>query len=122
MHRTSTSAGPSTTPPASGSPGAAALSPAHAVDLGQVHNLVAHRGQLEALDYIADADETIRQPVLIHHGTADLRIPLETSLDLQATNPDLIQLITVEGAGHVESYDIDRQSYVDLCRFLADLG
>ena len=65
------------------------------------------------LDYIADADETIRQPVLIHHGTADLRIPLETSLDLQATNPDLIQLITVEGAGHVESYDVDRESYVD---------
>lgn len=75
------------------------------------------------LDYIADADETIRQPVLIHHGTADLRIPLETSLDLQATNPDLIQLITVEGAGDVESYDIDRESYVDsVLAFLADLG
>jgi uncharacterized protein len=75
------------------------------------------------LDYIADADETIRQPVLIHHGTADLRIPLETSLDLQATNPDLIQLITVEGAGHVESYDVDRQGYVDsVLAFLAELG
>jgi fermentation-respiration switch protein FrsA (DUF1100 family) len=75
------------------------------------------------LDYIADADETIRQPVLIHHGTADLRVPLETSLDLQATNPDLIQLIRVEGAGHVESYDVDRQGYVDsVIAFLADLG
>jgi uncharacterized protein len=75
------------------------------------------------LDYIADADETIRQPVLIHHGTADLRVPLETSLDLQATNPDLIQLITVEGAGHVESYDVDRQGYVDsVLAFLAELG
>lgn len=75
------------------------------------------------LDYIADADETIRQPVLIHHGTSDLRVPLETSLDLQATNPDLIQLITVEGAGHVESYDVDRQGYVDsVLAFLADLG
>jgi len=75
------------------------------------------------LDYIADADETIRQPVLIHHGTEDLRVPLETSLDLQATNPDLIQLITVEGAGHIESYDVDRQGYVDsVVAFLAELG
>jgi hypothetical protein len=74
------------------------------------------------LDYIADADETIRQPVLIHHGTADLRVPIETSLDLQATNPDLIQLIQVEGAGHIESYDVDRQGYVDsVLAFLAGL-
>lgn len=75
------------------------------------------------LDYIADADETIRQPVLIHHGTADLRVPIETSLDLQATNPDLIQLIAVEGAGHVESYDVDRERYVDsVLAFLGGLG
>ncbi len=75
------------------------------------------------LDYIADADETIRQPVLIHHGTADLRVPLDTSLDLVATNPDLIQLRTVEGAGHIESYDVDRQGYVDsVLAFLAELG
>jgi alpha-beta hydrolase superfamily lysophospholipase len=74
------------------------------------------------LDYIADADETIRQPVLIHHGTADLRVPLETSLDLQATNPDLIQLIQVQGAGHIESYDVDRQGYVEsVLAFLAGL-
>ena len=75
------------------------------------------------LDYIADADETIRQPVLVHHGTADLRVPIETSLDLQATNPDLIRLTQVEGAGHIESYDVDRQSYVDsVLAFLAELG
>jgi fermentation-respiration switch protein FrsA (DUF1100 family) len=74
------------------------------------------------LDYIADADQTIRQPVLIHHGTADLRVPMETSLDLQATNPDLIGLIQVEGAGHIESYDVDRQGYVDsVLAFLAGL-
>ena len=40
----------------------------------------------------------------------------------QATNPDLIQLITVEGAGHIESYDVDRQGYVDsVVAFLAEL-
>jgi hypothetical protein len=65
------------------------------------------------LDYVADADETVRQPVLIHHGTEDLSVPLETSIDLAAVDPDLIRLIQVEGAGHIESYDVDRQGYVD---------
>lgn len=75
------------------------------------------------LDYISDADQSIRQPVLIHHGTADLRVPVETSIDLQTTNPDLIQLIEVEGAGHVESYDVDPQGYVDsVLGFLGELG
>jgi uncharacterized protein len=75
------------------------------------------------IDYIDGAENTIRQPVLIHHGTADLRVPLETSQDLQAKNPDLIRLIQVEGAGHVESYDVDRQGYIDsILAFLADLG
>jgi hypothetical protein len=75
------------------------------------------------LDYVADADETIRQPVLIHHGTEDLRVPIETSVELARVNPDLIQLIQVEGAGHVESYDVDRQGYVDsVLAFLPGLG
>jgi hypothetical protein len=75
------------------------------------------------LDYIADADNTIRQPVLIHHGTADLSVPIQESLDLEETNPDLIQLIQVEGAGHVESFDVDRQQYVDeVIGFLQGLG
>ncbi|MGH8916043.1 MAG: alpha/beta hydrolase [Acidimicrobiia bacterium] len=65
------------------------------------------------IDYIADAERTIRQPVLIHHGTADLSVPLQESVDLAAANPDLIQLIEVPGAGHVESYDVDLQKYVD---------
>lgn len=75
------------------------------------------------LDYIADAEETIRQPVLIHHGTEDLRVPLDTSIELAAVHPDLIRLVEVAGAGHVESYDVDRQAYVDsVLAFLADLG
>jgi len=75
------------------------------------------------LDYLADADRTIRQPVLIHHGTDDLNVPLEESLELVEANPDLIQLIQVEGAGHVESFDVDRQKYVDeVIGFLQGLG
>ncbi len=77
----------------------------------------------KGLDHISDADESIRQPVLIHHGTEDLSVPLETSLDLVASNPDLIQLIQVEGAGHIESFDVDRQVYVDsVLAFLEGLG
>lgn len=75
------------------------------------------------LDYIADAGRTIRQPVLIHHGTNDLSVPLDESLELVEANPDLIQLIQVEGAGHVESFDVDRQKYVDeVIGFLQGLG
>lgn len=75
------------------------------------------------LDYIADADRTIRSPVLIHHGTEDLSVPIQLSLDLVDANPDLIQLIEVEGAGHVESFDVDRQRYVDeVLGFLEGLG
>jgi len=77
----------------------------------------------KVVDYISEAERTIRQPVLIHHGTADLSVPLEESLDLVEANPDLIRLIQVEGAGHVESYDVDRQKYVDeVVGFLQGLG
>jgi hypothetical protein len=35
----------------------------------------------------------------------------------------LIQLIQVEGAGHIESYDVDRQKYIDeVLGFLQGLG
>ena len=77
----------------------------------------------KVVDYISEAERTIRQPVLIHHGTADLSVPLEESLHLVEANPDLIRLIQVEGAGHVESYDVDRQKYVDeVVGFLQGLG
>jgi hypothetical protein len=67
----------------------------------------------KAINYIVDAERAIRVPVLIHHGTEDLTVPIEESLQLMETDPDLIRLIQVEGAGHVESYDVDRQGYID---------
>ncbi len=67
----------------------------------------------KAIDYINDADRSIREPVLIHHGTEDLTVPLEESVALVETNPELIQLVEIEGAGHVESYDVAPQQYVD---------
>jgi hypothetical protein len=77
----------------------------------------------KSIDYIADAERAIRQPVLIHHGTEDLSVPLEESLALVETNPGLIRLIQVEGAGHIESYDVDRQKYIDeVLGFMQSLG
>jgi pimeloyl-ACP methyl ester carboxylesterase len=77
----------------------------------------------KSIDYIADAERAIRQPVLIHHGTEDLSVPLAESLALVETNPGLIRLIQVEGAGHIESYDVDRQKYIDeVLGFIQSLG
>jgi fermentation-respiration switch protein FrsA (DUF1100 family) len=77
----------------------------------------------KALDYVGDAASTVRQPILIHHGTEDLTVPIEESVELAAAKPELIQLIQVEGAGHVESYDVDRQKYLDeVIAFLQGLG
>jgi hypothetical protein len=67
----------------------------------------------KAIDYVSDAERSVRQPVLIHHGTEDLTVPIEESIRLADSNPDLVRLIQVEGAGHVESYDVDRQTYID---------
>jgi hypothetical protein len=50
-------------------------------------------------------------------------VPLSQSLELVETDPGLIRLIQVEGAGHVESYDVDRQKYIEeVLGFLRDLG
>jgi uncharacterized protein len=75
------------------------------------------------IDYIEGAGTTIRQPVLIHHGTADLTVPIEESRELQAAKPSLVQLIEVQGAGHVESFNVDQQKYIDdVLGFLSGLG
>jgi fermentation-respiration switch protein FrsA (DUF1100 family) len=55
----------------------------------------------------------IRRPVLIHHGSADETVPLRVSIDLAAAVPDMVTLIEVPGAGHVESYEMDLDKYLD---------
>ncbi len=76
-----------------------------------------------AIDYIENAERSIGNPVLIHHGTEDLTVPIEVSVELADTNRSLIELIQVEGAGHVESYDVAPQQYVDdVLGFLQGLG
>lgn len=77
----------------------------------------------KSLNYIEPAQAGVRKPILVHHGTADLKVPVEESMEFAATNPTLIRLIQVEGAGHIESYDVERQKYVDeVLAFLQSLG
>lgn len=74
----------------------------------------------KSLDYIEKAERSLRVPVLAFHGTADETVPIEESRELEATDPELVELIEVEGAGHVGSFDVDYQGYVDAV--LAFLG
>lgn len=74
----------------------------------------------KSIDYIEKATRSLRVPVLAIYGTADDSIPNAQSIDLAEAQPDLVQLFEVEGAGHVESFDVDYQGYVD--RVLEFLG
>lgn len=77
----------------------------------------------ETLDYVSDADVIIRQPVLVHHGTDDMTVPIEVSIAFEEQSPELIELIEVEGADHVESYDVEPEEYVEsVLEFLSQLG
>jgi hypothetical protein len=66
----------------------------------------------QSLDYAEGAPSKLRQPVLIHHGTADQTVPVTESQELAESLPDQITLIQVEGADHVGSYDADPGKYV----------
>jgi fermentation-respiration switch protein FrsA (DUF1100 family) len=66
-----------------------------------------------SLDYIDNAGTSLNLEVLVHHGTADQTVPISTSIDFADAAPALVHLIQVQGAGHVESYDVDPDKYVD---------
>lgn len=66
-----------------------------------------------SLDYVDTARASLNAPVLVHHGTADMTVPISTSLDFADARPELVRLIQVEGADHVGSYDADPEKYVD---------
>jgi hypothetical protein len=75
-----------------------------------------------SLDYVERSEVSLRQPVLVHHGTADLTVPISESIELAETRPDLVQLIQVEGADHVGSYDVDPAKYIaEVLAFLQEV-
>jgi hypothetical protein len=64
----------------------------------------------ESLDYVRRLDGLF-VPTLVFHGTADTLVPLETSQRMAEARPQLVSLVTVEGAGHVEAREAGPDSY-----------
>jgi alpha-beta hydrolase superfamily lysophospholipase len=61
----------------------------------------------KSLDYVDKADRSLRVPVLAIHGTDDESVPIAQSIALEEASPELVDLIRVDGAGHVGSWDSD---------------
>lgn len=67
----------------------------------------------ESIDYVRRVD-ALSVPTLIFHGTADATVPIETSRALAAGRPQLVELVEVEGAGHVGSREASPVVYDQL--------
>lgn len=77
----------------------------------------------KTIDYIEKSSGSLRVPVLVHHGTEDKSVPVSQSISFAESNPDLVRLIQVPGAGHVGSYDVDPEGYVgEILHFLEEVG
>ncbi len=75
-----------------------------------------------SLDWVARADE-LDVPVLVFHGEGDPTVPFGASRDLALARPDLVTLISFEGAGHVASWNLDSTRYeAELRGFLDRTG
>ena len=62
------------------------------------------------LNYLAKAN-LIDVPTLIFHGTDDRRVPIELSVDLADALPEVADFVPIDGAGHVESWNVARLTY-----------
>lgn len=67
----------------------------------------------KSIDYVDKTDRSLRVPVLVHHGTDDLSVPIQQSIDFAERSPELIRLVQVRDAGHGESYDLNPEEYVE---------
>jgi alpha-beta hydrolase superfamily lysophospholipase len=66
-----------------------------------------------ATDYLSDTS-WLKVPTLVFHGTDDTTVPISTSIRLKQLKPSLVTLAVFPGAGHVESWNIDRARYTTL--------
>jgi uncharacterized protein len=67
-------------------------------------------------------DETtwLQVPALVTHGEDDPRVPISISIRLSELKPSLVAVERFPGAGHLESWNIDRSRYTSLVEsFLA---
>lgn len=67
----------------------------------------------QTLNYVQRADTSLRRPVLVHHGADDQSVPVTQSISFAEAAPGLVRLIQVPGAGHVGSYNVDPEKYVE---------
>lgn len=71
------------------------------------------------IDYLEDSD-WLTVPALVFHGTDDTRVPLSTSEEFAQDHPDLVTLVTVRDAGHVEAWNESPKAYdKELRKFVA---
>jgi hypothetical protein len=63
-----------------------------------------------AVDYLEDTS-WVDVPTLVVHGTEDATVPVGLSERLAAEKPDLVQLETFDGAGHVAAWNTDPARY-----------
>jgi alpha-beta hydrolase superfamily lysophospholipase len=62
----------------------------------------------------------LKVPALVTHGDDDTRVPISISVRLKELKPSLVTLERFPGAGHLESWNIDRSRYTSLVEtFLA---
>jgi pimeloyl-ACP methyl ester carboxylesterase len=74
-----------------------------------------------AVDYLRRADELV-VPVLLIHGDADRRVPIETSREFARARPDLVTYVEFANAPHVAAWNVDAERYEQTLRaFLAGL-
>jgi uncharacterized protein len=75
-----------------------------------------------AVSYLGETT-WLKVPALVTHGDDDPRVPISTSLRLNELRPSLVTLEVFPGAGHLESWNIDRSRYTSLVEsFLAPLA
>ena len=65
----------------------------------------------DGLNYLADTDAYADIPFLVFHGTADTTVPIATSREFAELLPAQVQLIEVDGAEHIESWNPDPDAY-----------
>lgn len=63
-------------------------------------------------DFIDDVDE-IDFPMLVFHGSDDSTVPIDVSSRLREERPDLVTLVAIDGAEHVQSWNDNPVRYGD---------
>ena len=63
-----------------------------------------------AVDFLERSSE-LTVGTLVIHGTDDLTVSIDTSRRLAEDRPDLVELVEMPGAEHVQSWNIDRATY-----------